>query len=379
MVAWQSRVRPNRSARTSADNELADMEEIALSPANLYQAAGGASGLLYTGSALASGQQPNELALVDSFALLAFPSEASPQTPFVRTMGAAGSFMLGLDQPTGLMVGRRSVFRLLVTNTSGSAITLYLADGAPNRVPLYYHGDHAAARPTIAAGATDLVEVTYLPSPERAIVRLVPVATTFRARRPVLAGTAMPAPAADATIAGQLAGDLLVSWDFRNAATNQAAVRTGFTVLQSLGVAAEYALRVAYRVATADGETIEFPASNAPTRSLIQCWRGVDGASPIIGSAQASGTGIPGTMPAVAATEPGFSIVGMCGRQLSGALNWLLPSGYVNAGENSAASATLIRTGSRPDLIGMPAVAFTTPGNTQAWGGVGILLRGAAL
>lgn len=73
--------------------------------------------------------------------------------------------MLGLTPPAGLVTGRRVVFHLLVTNTSGGAITLFLADAATGRVPLYYHADHSAARPTVAAGATDLIEVTYLPAP----------------------------------------------------------------------------------------------------------------------------------------------------------------------------------------------------------------------
>ena len=86
-------------------------------------------------------------------------------------------------------------------------------------------------------------------------------------------------------------------------------------------MASEFAMRVAYRVAVTNAETIPFPASNAPTRSLIQCWRGVDGASPIIGSAQASGVGINATIPALAAAEPGLALLGICGRNSSGTID----------------------------------------------------------
>lgn len=378
-IPWQSRIGPGRAARTSSGGAIASMEEVSLAPATIYDALGGASGLLYTGSALAQAQVPGELLLTDGLALLAFPSEASPATTLVRALSTAASIMLGLSQPTGLVTGRRIVFHLLVTNTSGGAITLFLADAATGRVPLYYHSDHSGARPTIAAGATDLFEVAYLPAPERAIVRKVGASTTFRRTRPTLIGTAMPAPAADTTIAGQIAGDLLLSWDFRNAVTNQSALRTGFTALQQVGVTSEFAMRVAYRVAAANGETIPFPDSNAPTRSLIQCWRGVDGASPIIGSAQAAGVGIAGDITTVAASEPGLAIIGLCGRNYSGATNWLLPSGYGASGDNINPGGTFIRTGVHPDMIGIPAGAFTTPGVTQAWGSCSVLLRGAAL
>lgn len=378
-IEFQSRVPAGTSARTNLANELAHAEEIALAPATIYQALGAAQGVLYTGAALAAAQVPGELLLTDGLALLAFPSEASPSTKLVRTLSAASSLMLGLSQPTGMVTGRRIVFHLLLTNTSGGAITLFLADAATGRVPLYYHSDHSGARPTVAAGATDLFEVIYLPGPERAIVRKVGAATTFRRARPDLIGTATPAPAADATIAGQLAGDLLISYDFRNAVTNQSALRTGFTALQQVGVASEFAMRVAYRVAVTNAETIPFPASNAPTRSLIQCWRGVDGASPIIGSAQAAGVGIAGDITTVAASEPGLAIIGICGRNYSGTLNWLLPSGYASSGDNINPGGTFIRTGQHADVIGIPATNFTTPGATQAWGSCSVLLRGAEL
>lgn len=378
-IPFQSLVPPGQVARTTPAGQIGGYEGIELSPARIYDALGGAGLVLGTGSALARAQVPGDLALVDGLALLAFPSEGAPETPLVRALSSAASIMLGLSQPTGLVTGRRTVFHLLVANTGGSAITLFLADAAAGRVPLHYHADHNAARPTIAAGATDLFEVAYLPAPERAIVRKVGASTTFRRTRPTLIGTAMPAPAADTTIAGQIAGDLLLSWDFRNAVTNQSALRTGFTALQQVGVTSEFAMRVAYRVAAANGETIPFPASNAPTRSLIQCWRGVDGASPIIGSAQAAGVGIAGDITTVAASEPGLAIIGLCGRNYSGATNWLLPSGYGASGDNINPGGTFIRTGVHPDMIGIPAGAFTTPGVTQAWGSCSVLLRGAAL
>lgn len=378
-ISWQSRVTPGQIGRTTPDGRLEGIEDIELADASIYQALGGARLVLGTGAALAKAQAPGDLALVDGLALLAFPSEASPNTPLVRAATAAANFQLALAQPTGLVTGRRAVFHLLVANTSGGAITLFLADAATGRVPLFYHADHSGARPTIAAGAAELFEVTYLPAPERGIVRKVGAATTFRRTRPTLIGTAMPAPAADATIAGQLAGDLLISYDFRNAVTNQSALRTGFTALQQVGVASEFAMRVAYRVAAANGETIPFPASNAPTRSLIQCWRGVDGASPIIGSAQAAGVGIAGDITTVAASEPGLAIIGLCGRQYSGSLNWLLPSGYASSGDNINAGGTFVRTGAHPDMIGIPPATFATPGLTQAWGSCSIILRGAAL
>lgn len=379
-IPWQSRIGPGRAARTSSGGAIASMEEVSLAPATIYDALGGASGLLYTGSALAQAQVPGELLLTDGLALLAFPSEASPATTLVRALSTAASFMLGLSQPTGLVTGRRIVFHLLVANTGGAPITLFLADSAAGRVPLYYHSDHSGARPQVAAGGADLFELTYLPLPERAIVRKVPISSAFRRARPTLIGTALPAPAATATIAGQLAGDLLISWDFRVAATNQSALRTGFTALQQAGVASEFALRAAYRIATADGETIPAPASNAPTRSLIQCLRGVDGASPIIGSAQSAGVGIAATIPEVAASEPGLAVLGICGRNNSGALNWGFPAGYSNAGINTdGAGSSLLKSAIHPDMIGIPAGAYTTPGATQAWGAVSICIRGAAL
>ena len=379
-LPWQSRVLPGQIGRTTPEGGLEGIEGIELSPARIYDALGGAGLVLGTGSALARAQVPGDLVLVDGLALLAFPSEAAPETPLVHALSSATSIMLGLSQPTGLMTGRRVLFHVLVTNTGGSAITLFLADTAAGRVPLYYHADHNAARPTIAAGATELFEVTYLPSPERAILRKAPFSTAFRRGRPTLIGTALPAPAATATIAGQLAGDLLISWDFRVAATNQSALRTGFTALQQAGVASEFALRAAYRIATADGETIPAPASNAPTRSLIQCLRGVDGASPIIGSAQSAGVGIAATIPEVAASEPGLAVLGICGRNNSGALNWGFPAGYSNAGINTdGAGSSLLKSAIHPDMIGIPAGAYTTPGATQAWGACAILLRGAAL
>lgn len=379
-IPWQSRIRPGRSARTSAAGEIADMEEIVLAPASIYQALGGAQGVLYTGSALAAAQVPSALALVDGLALLAFPSEAAPATPLVRTVSAAASVLLGLSQPTDLVTGRRAVFHVLVTNTSGAAITLFLADQAAGRVPLYYHADHSGARPTIAAGASELFEVTYLPAPERAIVRKVALATAFRRSRPTLIGVGTPGPAENYTFAGQLAGDFLVAWDFRTAATNQAALRGGFTSLEQVGVANEFALRLSYRVAAAAGEVIPFPASNAITRCVIECWRGVDAAAPIIGSAQGSGTGIAATIPAVAASEPGLSVLGICGCNSTGPLNWLLPAGYADAGTNTGnVGSTLVKCGSRPDVIGSPAAAYTTPGAAQAWGSAALLLRGAAL
>lgn len=48
------------------------MEEIALAPSSVYQALGGAQGVMYTGSALASAQAPGDLTLVDDLALLPF-------------------------------------------------------------------------------------------------------------------------------------------------------------------------------------------------------------------------------------------------------------------------------------------------------------------
>ena len=41
------------------------MEEIELQPATIYQALGGAQGVMYTGAALASAQAPDDLTLVD--------------------------------------------------------------------------------------------------------------------------------------------------------------------------------------------------------------------------------------------------------------------------------------------------------------------------
>lgn len=377
-IVWQSRIRPGRAARTNSSGQIADMEEIELPSATPYDALGGTSLVLGSGSALAQAQVPSDLPLVDGLALLTWPSEASPATPLVRTLDAAASFVLALAQPTGLVVGRRVVFHLLVTNTGGGPSTLFLGDAAAGRVPLYYHADHNAARPTIAAGATDLIEVTYLPDPERAIVRKVPISGAFRRRRPTLIGTATPGPAENYTFPGQITGDLLVAWDFRNGVTNASALRTGFTQLETAGQAAEFAMRVSYRLAAATAEIIPFPASNAITRCVIQCWRDVD-PSPIIASAQVSGIGAGGTIPAVAAAEPGLSIVGICGRQLAGALNWLLPAAYADAGANVSANASLIRLGMAADRIGTPAGAYTTPGATQSWGSVALLLRGAAL
>lgn len=379
-LSWQSRVTPGQIGRTTPDGRLEGIEPIELAPARIYDALGSAELVLGTGSALVAAQVPSDLALVDGLALLAFPSEASPNTPLVRTLSAAASFMLGLAQPTGLVTGRRTVFHLLVTNTGAGAITLFLADAALGRAPLYYHADHAAARPTIAAGATDLIEVTYLPAPERAIVRKVPISSAFRRTRPVLIGVAMPAASETYTFAGQLAGDYLVAFDFRTAATNQAALREGFVAIQQTGVASEFALRLSGRLTTAGAEVIPFPATNPITRCLILCLRGVDAVTPVLGSASVSGTGIDATIPAVAASEPGLALLGICGRNNSGVLTWQMPPSYSSAGINTGnAGSTLVKAGLHPDMIGIPPGAYTTPGATQAWGSVALLLQGAAL
>lgn len=378
-IPWQSRIGPGRAARTSSGGAIASMEEVSLAPATIYDALGGAQGLLSTGSALRAAAVPSDLPPVDGLVVIPFPTDASPNVPLVRSISTAGSIMVGLAQPAGLLAGKMSTFHLLVTNSGGSAITLFLADSATGRTPLYYHADHSGARPQVAAGATDLFEVTYLPSPERGVLRKVGAASTFRRQRPTLFGTASPGASENYTFTGQLTGDLFVAWDFRNAVTNQAALRTGFTALQQVGVATEFAMRVSYKVAASDAESIPFPASNAITRCVIQCWRGVDGVNPIIDSEMSAGTGINATIPAVPATEPGMSVVGICGRNSSGALNWLLPANYDAAGASVTVGASLVRCGSRPDLIGSPAGSYTTPGATQAWGSAALLLRGAAL
>lgn len=285
--------------------------------------------------------------------------------------------MLAAALPAGLVAGKTATWKVVVQNTSGAEITLFLADAAPGRVPLYYHTDHTAARPTIAAGAAELFEVTYLPDPERGIVRKIGAANAFRRRRPLLIDAANPGPAENYTFPGQLAGDFLIAWDFRNGVTNASALRTGFTQLETCGQAAEFAMRVSYRAAAAAAELIPFPASNALTRCVIQCWRGVDPSSPIIDSEQLSGIGTSASIPAVAAAEPGLSVVGICGRVTTGALNWLLPGGYDAAGANVSAGGSLVRLGMAADRIGSPAGVFTTPGATQAWGAVALILRGA--
>lgn len=319
---------------------------------------------------------------VGGLVLFEFPTAAAPTRTLRRTVSTASHLVFGVGIPDVLFQDQEIDIGYLVTNTSGAAISIYIADQVSTRTPIRFHADHSAARPTIPAGATYAVEILYRPS--GAILRVgPPPASSGRKEQPTHIASYNQGAAANVTIPNLAVGDLVLAHDMRINSATEPTLRTGFTSLATFTIPTTImAGRLSYKFIGAGetGAAIPFPPSNPISRAILQHWRGVALAGGIVGAAAAAGSTNPGTIPACVATEPCVVVLGIAGRRYIDTA-WGLPANFEPAGlDAGAVEGTVMVGGKSQTRFGTPADTFVSYGSSLPyWGSFVCGLIGKAI
>lgn len=354
--------------------------------ATIWEWATAAVGLAETGSAEARSRVYTTLEPVAGYALLALPTPASPELTLARIIDTAGSVVLGVAAPHASLATRRLRVALAVRNTGGAVITLHLADQAADLIPTYWHADHAAARPTVAPGATDYFEVAI--EAGVAIIRKLARTPAFRRRRPTFIDFRAHTSAGGDVVFNtpgleQAVGDLMLAADFRST-TTKPGLRAGFSNLPSGAFIPEFSTniggRVSFRIATAATETIGPPTSNVGSRNAIGLFRGVDPVTPFLGTPVWAGGAGSFPIPAQAVDGPALILAGFLGVNWGSTPHNELPAPFAFLyGHVVAGDGPVLKLGAAPRALSTPLGAVSIASGSASGVGFSLALQGAEI